>query len=178
MSEEISFILEALKKVDLLSSMKVKFLQDMPDFNFKDIGVESPKKDEIKEIGSWLAVDLASKEAVEPLVSEFEGELYSYLNKEKLAGQFQLTPLPADFYHRMRMYFKLKRPQETEKAKIYATDLITLRVNKITLLAVQGIGHEKVRPLLTPEEMFFFMEVKGLIDAWRSGVMEYGVHSV
>lgn len=178
MPEEISFILESLKKMGLLSPMKVKFLQDMPGLNFKDLGLESPKKEEIKEVGSWLAISLAEKGAVEPLVSDFEGELYSYLNKEKLAGQFQLTQLPADFYHRMRMYFALKSSQETERAKIYATDLITLRVNKITLLAVQGVNQEKVRSLLTQEELFFFTRVKALIDAWRSGVMEDGLHTV
>lgn len=178
MAEDIEFILESLKKSDLFAPIKVKFLQDMPSFNFKDIGVESPKKDEIKEVGSWLATELASKGKVEPLVSEFESELYSYLNKEKLAGQFQLTQLPADFYHRMRMYFALRSGQDTERAKIYATDLITLRVNKIALLAVQGIGYDRLRQLLTPEESFLFIKIKRMVDAWRSGVMSYGVHTV
>jgi DNA replication initiation complex subunit (GINS family) len=102
-----------------------------------------------------------------------ELELFKAVHRERIQGPAQLSPLPRDFYPKLRAYLKgLKDPAKLAKARASAHDLLTLRIGKILDLTATTSLPPGVEERLTPEELYLYRRTLALVEEFRRGVVE------
>jgi archaellum biogenesis protein FlaJ (TadC family) len=167
-SDFIDKYIQIKERLYLLNASKSTVVNDIDNITLRHFGLNPAAKGEIIETARWLNQYLESKGMVKELGDGLEVELYKALNREKIAGPYQMSLLKSDFYQRLRTYLrKGDADGEFQKAKVYARDLITLRLNKLTALAVSTSENEKVLTMLTPEESMVFEQIRKIVKSWK-----------
>ena len=164
--------IQVKERLYLLNTSKSTAVSDIDNITLRYFGLNTASKGESIETARWLNQYLAGKGIVKELGDGLEIELYKALNREKIAGPYQLSVLKSDFYQRLRVY--LRRGDidgDLQKARVYARDLITLRLNKLTALAVSTSENDKILIILTPEESMVFEQIKNIIKSWKNTVL-------
>ncbi|MEM0117184.1 MAG: hypothetical protein QXX17_02500 [Conexivisphaerales archaeon] len=158
----------------LLAPVKVTAKKKVPEAKLTTFSVPEMKEGATAEVPRWVAEVLEEEDLVERAEESVEGELYRALQREKLQGATQLSPIRGDFYLKLRRYLMVLRrkganDQHYQKVLAAATSLMTMRLVKMVTLAgytSQPEPHE----LLSPEELTLFRLIKSMISLWRETV--------
>ncbi|MCL4343766.1 MAG: DNA replication complex GINS family protein [Nitrososphaerota archaeon] len=159
--------LKLISKTEELYKIKVQVTSDIDGFIFREFGINEPKQGDIIDVESWLGTLMVKAGHARIMSEEFENEVLNSLNREKLIGQYQLSSIKPDFYVKFKALLSYKEKTEADKIRMYAMDLVTLRMNKIVQLALQGVQYEKLSSTLTPEESIFFQEIRETVEYWK-----------
>jgi hypothetical protein len=169
--EYLKRIIKAREETFLFSPVKVEVLSDLDDGILNKYGLKNVKKGDTIEVPLWVAETLEDLGLGKSVEEGFELELFRILNREKLQGQYKLSPIKSDFYLKLRRYLiKLGKNASNEafnKIHIYAQDLITLRLNKIISLAISASNIDQISSSMTPEELVLYREVRELVTLWK-----------
>ena len=169
--EYLKRIIKAREETFLFNSVKVEMLSDLDDGILNRYGLKNVKKGDTIEVPLWVAETLENLGLGKSTEEGFEIELFRILNREKLQGQYQLSPIKSDFYLKLRRYLinlsKNSSREAFNKMRIYAQDLITLRLNKIISLAVSTSNIGQTSSSMTPEELVLYREVRELVTLWK-----------
>ncbi len=163
--------LKLVSKTEELYKIRVQITSNINGFIFREFGINEPKQGDIIDVESWLGTLMVKAGYAKIMTEEFENEVLNSLNREKLIGQYQLGNIKPDFYIKLKTLFSYKEKTEVDKIRMYAMDLVTLRMNKIVQLALQGAQYEKLSNALTPEESIFFQEIRESIEYWKLRIM-------
>lgn len=163
--------LKLVSKTEELYKIRVQITNNINGFVFREFGINEPKQGDIIDVESWLGILMVKAGCARIMTEEFENEVLNSLNREKLIGQYQLGNIKPDFYIKLKTLFLYKEKPEANKIRMYAMDLVTLRMNKIVQLALQGAQYEKLSNALTPEESIFFQEIRESIEYWKLRIM-------
>ncbi len=159
--------LKLVGKSQELYKIRVQITKSIPNFIFKEFGINEPKEGDILDVEYWLGALMAKAGYSRIITEDFENEVLNSLNREKLIGQYQLGSIKPDFYIKLKTLLLNKEAADISKLKMYAMDLLTIRTNKVVHLALQGAQYEKLSTSLTPEESILFQEIKETIEYWK-----------
>lgn len=159
----------------LLAPVKVIAKKYVPEARLTTFTVPEMKEGATAEVPRWVAEVLEEEELVERTEDSVEGELYRALQREKLQGATQLSPIRGDFYLKLRRYIitlKKKGIDDPHYQKVLAaaTSLMTMRLVKMVTLAGYTSQPEP-HQLLSPEELALFREIKSMIQVWRETII-------
>jgi len=184
-----------------LSADPVKSIRDA-DFVFENMSVKivanrsSPKIDlpgvkvgpftegKEYEVKYWIASELkkagiAHLRMDEPLELRIVNKIQW---KERTQASQRLTPLPEDFYPKLRRYLEelneeaIKKPEKRvdyDKAKNLSDDITQMRLRKIVSLA--SSGREKTGQILrslTKEEKYVYDCLHKIISEWKTEILK------
>ena len=163
--------LKLVSKLEELYKIRIQITNNINGFVFKEFGINEPKQGDIIDAESWLGSLMVKEGHAKIMGEEFENEIFNSLNREKLIGPYQLSGIKPDFYIKLKVLLSNGERTETSKIRVYAMDLVTLRMNKIVQLALQGAQYEKLSNLLTPEESILFQEIRESIEYWKTRML-------
>ena len=159
----------------LLNNIKVAVEKDIEDNPIlKEHGINKARRGETIEVPRWIAEELEEEGLVKLLEEGFEVELFRVLNREKLQGMYQLSPVKADFYLKLRRYLinlRKRKKEAFDRFRIYAQDFIKIRLSKVLSLAISSTNIEQATSNMTPEEIALYKEVKEIADLWKKTMM-------
>jgi hypothetical protein len=101
--------------------------------------------------------------------------------KERVQPTSRVSPLPHDFYPRLRRYLTSlirasekdrERLKEQEKTARISNDLVNCRVRKIVSLASAPPLAEQALKGLTTEERSLYRRLNTIINEWRSRILK------
>jgi len=159
--------LKLITKAQEFYKIRIQITKNIPNFVFKEFGIQEPKEGDILDVEYWLGALMTKAGYSKMITEDFENEVLNSLNREKLIGQYQLGSIKPDFYVKLKALLLNKEASDISKIKMYAMDLLTIRINKIVHLALQGAEYEKLSASMTPEESILFQEIKETIDYWK-----------
>lgn len=168
----IKRFIKARERSYLFEIVKVIVEKDMEDDPILQMyGLRDLRKGESVEIPRWVAEILEEEGIVKGLEEGFEVEMFRALNREKLQGPHQISPVRSDFYLRlMRYLISLKRRGSSEaynRFRIYAEDLVKLRLNKVVTFATSSAPVDQAIQNMTPEEIILYKEIHKIVELWR-----------
>ena len=103
--------------------------------------------------------------------------------KERVQPSNKVSPLPEEFYPRLRRYLvylrsassdNSDRMRDYEKSLRISRDIVNCRVKKIVSLASSPPLAAQRLQSLTPEERTLYHKLHGIISEWRSEILEKG----
>ncbi len=158
-----------------MSPVKVTARSDIPEAKLSTYTLQEVNQGEVAEVPRWVAEVLQEDNLVDMGEEGVEAELFRALQREKLQGTTQPSPLHKDVYIRLRRYLLMLRkrnPRDAhyDKVKMSAQDLMTTRLRKIVALAGTTSPAEP-SAFLSPEELLLYREIKQLVSEWRSLVL-------
>jgi hypothetical protein len=184
-----------------LSADPVKSIRDA-DFVFENMSVKivanrnSPKIDlpgvkvgpftegKEYEVKYWIAAELkkagiARIRMDEPLDLMMLNKIHW---KERVQASQRVTPLPEDFYPKLRRYLEelneeaIKKPEyrnDYEKAKNLSDDITQMRLKKIVSLASSGRNQTgQILRSLTKEEKYVYDCLHKIISEWKTEILK------
>jgi DNA replication initiation complex subunit (GINS family) len=110
-------------------------------------------------------------------------ELQKIQIRETMQPSRKLSTLPEHFYPKLRRFLKeLKEKSSTDPSKAVefqkalqlGTDIVTCRLNKVTLLASASDQTENILQFLSPEERVLYERLHKEIAEWKLNVMKHG----
>jgi hypothetical protein len=159
----------------LLGGTRLRFKQKTPRIDIGSVHLEPMNEGDTIELPRWVAEVLVETGVCENQEENFSSEVFKAVTREKIAGNDQLSTLRPDFYLKVRrqLSFASEKPSaEVEKTRTLVYDLVALRLRKILSVATSLSAPTDIREKLTPEEYQMFESVYGLLQSWRSVVME------
>lgn len=170
--EYIERFVRARERAYLFENIKVTVEKDLEDDPIlQRYGIKGLKKGESVEIPRWIAEILEEEGVVKGLEEGFEVEMFRVLNREKLQGPHQISSVRPDLYLRLRRYLlSLKRRGSGDahnRFRIYAQDLVKLRLNKVIMLAMSSAPVDQAIPNMTPEEIVLYKEIHKMVESWK-----------
>ncbi|HZW56110.1 MAG TPA: hypothetical protein VFF30_07465 [Nitrososphaerales archaeon] len=165
----------------LLSATRLKVRQNIPKLEIGSVNIDALSQGDVVELPRWIAEVLVSLELCESQEESFSSEVFKAVNREKIAGQDQISSLKPDFYLRIRRHLAFARDAvakkpflvpEFDKTKTLIYDLIALRLRKILIIAASLSPPPDIKEKLTPEEYQIFDTVYNLLQSWRSIALE------
>lgn len=170
--EYIRRFVEARERAYLFENIKVMVEKDIEDDPIlQRYGLKGLKKGDSIEVPRWVAEILEEEGIVRGLEEGFEVEMFRVLNREKLQGPHQISSVRPDLYLRLRRYLlSLKRRGSGDahnRFRVYAQDLIKLRLNKVIMLAASSAPIDQAIPNMTPEEIALYKEIHKVIESWK-----------
>jgi hypothetical protein len=159
----------------MLSTVKVIARKPVPEARLSTFTLPEMKEGSSIDVPRWVAEILEEEGYVERSEESIEAELYRAVQREKLQGASQLSPIKGDFYLKLGRYLKMlkkKGPEDLHYQKVLAASnsLLTMRLVKMVTLAGYTSQPEP-HALLSPEELALFREIKNLVQAWRDYVL-------
>lgn len=159
----------------MLSPVKVVAKKPVPEAKLSTFTLPELKEGASMDVPRWVAEILEEEGLVERSEDSIEAELYRTVQREKLQGSTQLSPIKGDFYLKLRRYLKMLKKKGTDDLhyqKVLATSsgLLTMRLVKMVTLAGYTSQPEP-HSLLSPEELALFREIKTLVQTWRDSVL-------
>jgi DNA replication initiation complex subunit (GINS family) len=103
--------------------------------------------------------------------------------KERVQPTNKVSPLPEEFYPKLRRYLaslkkaansKPEKLKEHEKSTRISCDIVNCRVKKIVSLASSFPLSAQALQGLTPEERTLYHDLHKIINAWRTKIFERG----
>ncbi|MEM0287208.1 MAG: hypothetical protein QXG05_03415 [Nitrososphaerota archaeon] len=159
-----------------MTPVKVTARKDIPEARLTTFTLPELKEGSSIEVPRWVAETLEENGFATREEESVESELNRALQRERLQGSTQLSPIKSDFYLRLKRYLVLMRKRG--KADPYynkllstASSLITLRLSKMVVL-VGLTSQPEPYSLLSPEELALFREIKELVLLWRNMTLE------
>ena len=177
-------ILDSIKDREfayLLSATRLKILQNISKTDSGSIHLEAMNQGDVIELPRWVAEVLISEGLAESQEESFASEVFKAVNREKMAGENQIAGLRSDFYLRVRRHLVFSKEMsehkpslsgELEKTKSLIYDLIALRLRKILLVSSALSAPTDIKEKLTPEEILIFDAISGMLQSWRSVILE------
>ncbi len=141
--EYIERFVKARERAYLFENVKVNIEKDVKDDPvLQRHGLKNLRKGDTIEIPRWIAEILEEEGIIKGLEEGFEVEMFRVLNREKLQGSHQISSVRPDLYLRLRRYMlSLKRRGLNDafnRFRIYAQDLVRLRLNKVMAFAASS----------------------------------------
>ncbi|HXQ92192.1 MAG TPA: hypothetical protein VN739_04240 [Nitrososphaerales archaeon] len=165
----------------LLSGTRLRVRQKFSRIDVGSIHLDPMNEGDSIDLPRWVAEVLVDMNICENQEESFSSEVFKAVTREKIAGSDQLSTLRADFYLKIRRHLNYAsgsaslRPisiPELEKTRTLIYDLIALRLRKILSIAASLSPPIDIKEKLTPEEYQIFDSVYGLLQSWRSMIME------
>jgi hypothetical protein len=158
----------------LLRPVKVVAKKKVPEARLSTFTVPEMKEGATLEVPRWVAEVLEEDGLVEREEDSVENELYRALQREKLQGSTQMSPIGGDFYLKLKRYIMMLRKKGVDdphyqKVLASANGLMTMRLVKMVTLAGYTSQPEP-HQLLSPEELALFRQIKSMIQLWRDSV--------
>jgi hypothetical protein len=159
----------------LLGGTRLRFKQKIPQIDIGSVHLQPMNEGDTIDLPRWVAEVLVQAGICENQEENFASEVFKAVTREKIAGNDQLSTLRPDFYLKVRRQLSFansdQRP-ELEKTRTLVYDLVALRLRKILSVSTSLSAPTDIREKLTPEEYQIFESVYGLLQSWRSVVME------
>jgi DNA replication factor GINS len=177
-------VLESIKDREfayLLTGIRTKILQNISKQDIGSIHLENMNQGDVVELPRWVAEILTALGMGESQEESFASEVFKAVNREKMAGESQIAALRPDFYLKVRRHLAFSTGISTLKSSIGGEldrtrtliyDIVALRLRKILLIASALSPPNDIKEKLTPEEYQIFETIYGLLQSWRSAVME------
>ena len=165
----------------LLSGARLKFKQKIPRIDIGSVHLEPMNEGDTIDLPRWVAEVLVEMGVCENQEENFSSEVFKAVTREKIAGSDQLSTLRPDFYLKVRRQLSFAGDSsnsrsingpELERTRTLIYDLVALRLRKILSMATSLSPPTDIREKLTPEEYQIFESIYGLLQSWRSIVME------
>lgn len=158
----------------LTAPVKITAKKSIPEAKLTTFSMPDVKEGNTIEVPRWVAEVLEEEGLAERAEESVEAELYRALQREKLQGSTQLSPIRGDFYLKLRRYLmalkkKGEQDQHYQKVLTATTSLMTMRLVKMVTLAGYTSQPEP-HQLLSPEELTLFRQVKSIISLWRETI--------
>ena len=164
----------------LLTIVRAKMKTSMENLDAGDFRIEKAAEGENVEMPLWAAEELAKLNLVELPGEPFETDMVRALSREKMMGPLQLSPLPPDFYLRMRRRLgrlgeelrqgRVKK-EEHDRLRAGCYDLVGIRLSKLLSLSTSSTPLSSLGEKLTPEEAAFFTQSQSLSAEWKSSIL-------
>jgi hypothetical protein len=170
----------------VFENMPVKIVanRNSPGIDLPGVKVGPFKEGKEYEVRFWIAQELkkagiAHLRMDEPLDLMILNKIHW---KERVQASQRLTPLPEDFYPKLRRYLEelneeaIKNPEkrvDSEKAKNLSDDITQMRLKKIISLA--SSGREKTGQILrslTKEEKYVYDCLYKIISEWKTEILK------
>ncbi len=176
-----------IKALDFMfenSPVKVIANRNCPEIKLAGLTVGPFEEGNEYEVPYWVARELA-KFGVARFRSEElldSAKLYKIHWKERVQSAAQISELPKDFYPKLRRFLTelkeesakhLEKMREYEKARQLALDILNLRLKKVVSLASAPAQTEQILKNLTSEERILYEQIYGLINKWKTHLLEY-----
>lgn len=145
-----------------------------------DFRIEKLSDGESTDLPRWVAEELAGMNLAEVVEEPFDIEIFKALSREKMMGPLQLSPLPRDFYVRMkrrlgRLAEAVKegrvRREDLDRLKAGSYDLVGMRLGKLLSLSSASTSASSLADRLTPEESAFFSLSQSLSKEWKAALL-------
>jgi hypothetical protein len=181
-SRDMKLVLEERERDFLMAKTTVTMKSSLENIDLGDYKIDGVKEGESVELPRWVAEELVQMNLADASEEPFETEIVKALSREKMMGPLQLSPLPVDFFVRMRRRLARldaavkegkARREDQERLKASSYDLIGMRLSK--LLSLSG-GTSSVASLdkLTPEEKAFFTTAHSFSKEWKEATLGGG----
>ena len=183
MSEEqiaLRQMLERREREYMLGKALVKMRSAVENLDVGDFRIDRLSEGESIELPRWVADELIGQGMAEAVEAPFENEIFRTLSKEKMMGPLQLSPLPGDFYVKMRRTLgqlnggvaegKVKK-EELDRLRAVCYDLVGIRLSKLLSLSSSSTSASSLTEKLTPEESVFFAVSQSLSKEWKGGLL-------
>jgi len=166
------------------TSVKIVANRNSPKIDLPGVKVGPFTEGKEYEVKYWIASELkkagiAHLRMDEPLELRIVNKIQW---KERTQASQRLTPLPEDFYPKLRRYLEelneeaIKKPEKRvdyDKAKNLSDDITQMRLRKIVSLA--SSGREKTGQILrslTKEEKYVYDCLHKIISEWKTEILK------
>ncbi len=165
----------------LFSRTRVTMKLSIDNLEAGDVKFAELKEGATLEVPRWVAEEFARLGVAEISEEPFENELFRALSREKLMGPLELSPLPRDFYVRMKRRIALVAKasaegkvgkQDLEKLRGTGYDLIGVRLSKLLSLSSTSNSSPSLAGKLTPEESAFLGASQARAQEWKGLLLD------
>jgi len=165
-------------------SVKIVANRNSPKIDLPGVKVGPFKEGKEYEVKYWIAQELkkagiAHLRMEEPLDLKIVNKIQW---KERTQSSQRLTPLPEDFYPKIRRYLEalneeaIKKPEKRsdyDKAKNLSDDITQMRLKKIVSLASSGRDRTgQILRSLTKEEKYVYDCLHKIISEWKTEILK------
>jgi hypothetical protein len=170
----------------VFENMPVKIVanRNSPKFDLPGVKVGPFTEGKEYEVKYWIAQELKKAGIVhirmeEPLDLRIVNKIHW---KERTQASQRLTPLPEDFYPKIRRYLEelneeaIKKPEKRsdyDKAKNLSDDITQMRLKKIVSLASSARDQTgQILRSLTKEEKYVYGCLHKIISEWKTEILK------
>ena len=178
--------LTTIKDADFVfQNMPVKIVanRDSPKIDLPGVKVGPFKEGKEYEVRFWIAQELkkagiAHLRMDEPLDLTILNKIHW---KESVQSSQRVTPLPEDFYPKLRRYLeelneeaikKVEYRSDYEKARKLSDDITRTRLKKLVSLASSPAQTRQILGNLTKEELALYDYLYEKISKWRTEILK------
>ncbi len=152
----------------LTEKIRAKILKPLTIMDAETSEAKPYEEGEIVTLFVWQAEALKEKGYVEPIIDVSPETLIKFIYHEK--SRTGLFELPENFFIKLKLFLKNHKDRDQRiKMAQYAEDLVSLRLQKITLIALKKADEETSK--MTYEERILYNILKREIDDWRKGLL-------
>ena len=179
----VKSILDERERDFALSKTRVTMKSSLENIDLGDYKIDGVREGESVELPRWVAEELVRTNLADATEEPFETEIVKALSREKMMGPLQLSPLPQDFYVRMRRRLahldgavkegRVKR-EDHDRVKASSYDLIGIRLSKLLSLSSTSASAASLGDKLTAEEKAFFSTAQSFSREWREAMLGGG----
>jgi len=164
--------------------VKIVANRDSPEIDLPGTKLGPFKEGKEYEVKYWIAAELKKAGIVhirmeEPLDLTMLNKIHW---KERVQTSQKVTPLPKDFYPKLRRFLEelneeaIKKPEkrsDSEKAKNLSDDITQMRLKKIISLASSTRDHTgQILRSLTNEEKYVYDCLHKIISEWKTEILK------
>ncbi|MDG6901350.1 MAG: DNA replication complex GINS family protein [Nitrososphaerota archaeon] len=179
-SRDARTVLDERERDFLLAKARVTMKSSLENIDLGDYKLDGVKEGESVELPRWVAEELVRMNLADAPEEPFEMEIVKALSREKMMGPLQLSPLPGDFYVRMRRRLayleaaakegKVRR-EDHERVRASSYDLIGMRLSKLLALSSTSATAASLADKLSPEERAFFSTSQSFSREWKEAML-------
>ena len=165
-------------------SVRIVANRNSPEIDLPGVKVGPFQAGKEYEVKYWIAQELkkagiAHLRMDDPLDLTMLNKIH---RKERVQASQRVTPLPEDFYPKLRRYLEelneeaIKKPEyrsDYEKAKNLSDDITQMRLKKIVSLASSGRDQTgQILRSLTKEEKYVYDCLHKIISEWKTEILK------
>lgn len=161
--------------------------RNSPEINLAGFTIEDFKEGREYKLPFWVAKKLEKSGVVRTRLDELlsVSEIHKIHWKERVQSVRQVSPLPSEFYPKLRNFLvelreQIKDPeklQEYEKIASLSRDIVNCRLKKIVSLASAPAQTDQILSNLTVEERVLYNFLYEIISGWRNKILKVGAES-
>jgi hypothetical protein len=179
----IKELFEQREREFMLGKSNVRMRSSLENIDAGEYSISNLSEGQSVELPRWVAEELVRLNIAETSEEPFEAEIFKAVSREKMMGPLQLSPLPQDFYIRMRRriaYLGTEtdkgrvRREEYEKLRSICYDLVGMRLSKLLSLSSSSANVVDMGEKLTPEEREFFKVSQASSSEWKAALLGEG----
>ncbi len=169
------------------SMVKIVANRNCPEIKLAGLTVGPFDEGNEYEVYFWVAKELAAAGMVH--FREDDSLDFPKLFRQQFMGGIlipeQISPLPDNFYPRLRRFLKNQKEQastsqqaekfqEYDRARQLARDIVNSRLKKIVSLSSAPAQTDQVLKKLTSEEKYLYEQLLKVISEWKATILENG----